>query len=67
MWQSMHRVYFRSGYSGVKERKGRHRVGLVVMEEIVEKAGKDGIKVERTNARLLKARISIKPTFLLSR
>ena len=57
-----YRVYF----SGVKGRKGQHGVGLAVKEEIVEKAGKDGIAIECISARLLKARISIKSTFVLS-
>ena len=33
-------------------------------EEIVKKAGKDGIAIECISARLLKARISIKSTFV---
>ena len=41
-----------------------HGVGLAVKEEIVKKAGKDGIAIECISARLLKARISIKLTFV---
>ena len=59
-----YRVYFNGDCSGVKGRKGQHGVGLAVKEEIVKKAGKDGIAVECINARLLKARISIKSTFV---
>ena len=54
-----YRVYFGSDCSGVKGRKGQHGVGLEVKEEIVEKAGKDGIAIECISACLLKARISI--------
>ena len=38
-------------------RKGQHGVGLAMKEEIVKKAGEDGITVECTSARHLKARI----------
>ena len=56
---SGYRVFF-SGYcSGVKGRKGQHGVGLAIKEEIVKKAGEDGIAVECISARLLKARILI--------
>ena len=44
----------------VKGRKGQHGVGLAIKEEIVKKAGEDGITIECISARLLKARISIK-------
>ena len=44
----------------VKGRKGQHGVGLAIKEEIVKKAGEDGIAIECISARLLKARISIK-------
>ena len=40
--------------------KGQHGVGLATKEEIVRKAGEDGITIECIIARLLKARISIK-------
>ena len=59
-----YRVYFSGDCSGVKGRKGQHGVGLAVKEEIVKKAGKDGIAIECISARLLKARISIKSTFV---
>ena len=38
--------------------------GLAIKEEIVKKAGKDGIAIECIRARLLKARISIKSNFV---
>ena len=44
----------------VKGRKGQHRVGLAIQNDIVKKAGKDGITIECISARLLKARIPIK-------
>ena len=53
---SGYRVYF----SGVKGRKGQHRVGLAITEKIVKKPGEDGVAIECISARLLKARISIK-------
>ena len=59
-----YRVYFSGDCSRVKGRKGQHGVGLAVKKEIVEKAGKDGIAIECISARLLKARISIKSTFV---
>ena len=48
----------------VKGRKGQHGVGLAVKEEIVKKAGEDGITIECISARLLKARISIESNFV---
>ena len=48
----------------VKGRKGQHGVGLAIKEEIVKKAGEDGIAFECISARLLKARISIKSNFV---
>ena len=48
----------------VKGRKGQHRVGLAIKEEIVRKAGEDCITIECISARLLKARISIKSNFV---
>ena len=48
----------------VKGRKGQHGVGLAMKEEIVKKAGEDGIIIECISARLLKARISIKSNFV---
>ena len=59
-----YRVCFSGDCSGVKWRKGQHGVGLAVKKEIVKKAGKDGIAIECISARLLKASISIKYTFL---
>ena len=58
-----YRVYFSGDCSGVKGRKGQQGLGLAVKEEIVKKSCKDGIAIECISARLLKARISIKPTF----
>ena len=45
-------------------RKRQHGVGLVVKEEIVKNAGKDGNAIECISARLLKARILIKSSFV---
>ena len=59
-----YRVYFSGDYTGVREKKGQHGVGLAIKEEIVKKAGKDGIAIECISARLLKARISIKSSFV---
>ena len=63
---SGYRIYlFYSGdCSGVKGRKGQHGVGLVIKENIVRKAGEDGITIECISARLLKARILIKSNFV---
>ena len=44
----------------VKGRKGQHGVGLAIKDNIVKKAGEDGITIECISARLLKARIPIK-------
>ena len=57
-----YRVYFSGDCSGVKGKKGQHGVGLAIKEEIVKKAGKDGIAIECISARLLKARLSIRST-----
>ncbi|CAN0408669.1 unnamed protein product [Ascophyllum nodosum] len=46
-------VFFSGDCSGVKARKGQHRVGLAIKEEIVKKAGEDGITIECISARLL--------------
>ena len=48
----------------VKVRKRQHVVGLAIKAEIVEQSSDDGIAIECTNARLLKAQISIKSNFL---
>ena len=48
----------------VKGRKGQHGVGLAIKEDIVEKAGEDGITIKCISARLLKARILIKSNFV---
>ena len=62
---SSYHVFFYSGdCSMVKGRKGQHRVGLAIKEEIVKNAGEDGIIIECISARLLKARISIKSNFV---
>ena len=45
-------------------RKEQHAFGLAIKEEIVKKAGKDGIAIECISARLLKARIPIKSNFV---
>ena len=49
--------------SGVKGRKGQHGVGLAIKEEIVKKAGKDGIAIKCISERFLKARILIELNF----
>ena len=61
---SGYRVVFSGDCIGVKGRKGQHGVGLEIKEKIVKKAGEDGITIEYISARLLKARISIKPHFV---
>ena len=61
---SGYRVFFSSDCSGVKGRKGQHGVGLAIKEEIVKKTGEDGITIDCISARLLKARVSIKPNFV---
>ena len=61
---SGYRVFFSDDCSMVKGRKGQHGVGLAIKEEIVKKAGEDGITIECISARLLKARISIKSNFV---
>ena len=50
--------------AGSNGRKGQHGVRLAVKEEFVLKASKDGITIEGISARLLKARISFKATFV---
>ena len=57
---SGYRVFFSGHCSMVKGRKGQHGVALAIKEEIVKKAGEDGITIECISARLLKARILIK-------
>ena len=54
---SEYSVYFSGDRSRVKVRKGQHGVGLAMKEEIVKKAGKDGIAIECLRARLLKAQM----------
>ena len=61
---SGYRVLFSGDCSMVKGRKGQHRVGLAIKEDIVQKAGEDGITIERISARFLKARISFKSNFV---
>ena len=59
-----YRVYFsgdRSGFKGKKEQQG---VKLAITEEIVKKAGKNGITIACISARFLKARCSIKSNFI---
>ena len=51
-------------FCGDCSRKGQHKVGLAMKEEIVKKAGKDGIAIECISTRLLKARIPIKSNFV---
>ena len=59
-----YRDYFSGDCTGVRVKKGQHGVGLAIKEGIVKKAGKDGITIECINARLLKACISIKSSFV---
>ena len=47
-----------------KGRKGQHGVGLAIKENIVKKAGENGITTACISARLLKAQISIKSNFV---
>ena len=61
---SGYRVFFSGNCTMVKGRKGQHGVGLAIKEEIVKKAGENGITMECISARLLKARISIKSNFV---
>ena len=59
-----YRVFFSGDCSGVKGRKGKHRVGLAIKEDIIQKADEDEITIECISARLLKARISIRSNFV---
>ena len=61
---SGYRIFSSDDCSMVKGKKGQHGVGLVINEEIVKKAGEDGITIECISARLLKDRISIKSNFV---
>ena len=61
---SGYRVFFSGDCSGVKDRKGHYGVGLAIKEDMVKKAGEDGIAIECISARLLKARISMKSNFV---
>ena len=59
-----YRVYFSGDCSGFKGKKEQHGVRLVITEEIVKKAGKDGITIACISAHLLKARRSIKSNLI---
>ena len=61
---SEYRVFFSGDCSTVKGKKGQHGVELAVKEEIVKKAGEDGITIECISVHLLKARILIKSSFV---
>ena len=61
---SGYRVFFSGDCSMVKGRKRQRGVGLAMKEEIIKKAGEDGITIECISARLLKARILIKSNFV---
>ena len=61
---SGYRVFFSGDCGGVKGRKWQHGVELAIKEEIVKKAGEDGIAIECTSARLLKSRILIESNFI---
>ena len=64
---SGYRIFFSGDCRMVKGRKGQHGVGLAIKENIVKKTGEDGITTKCTRARLLKARIPIKPNFVTFR
>ena len=59
-----YRVFFSGDCSMVKGRKGQHRVGLAINEDIAKKDGEDGITIECISARLVKARFLIKSNFV---
>ena len=61
---SWYRVFFSGNCCTVTGRKGQHGVRLVIKEEIVKKAGEDGITTECISDRLLKARISVESNFV---
>ena len=61
---SGYRVFFSGDCSMVKGKKGQHRVGLAIKEEIVKKTGEDGVGIECISARLLKTRVLIKSNFV---
>ena len=61
---SGYRVFFSGDCSIVKDKEGQHGVGLATKEEIVKKAGEDGITIECISVRLLKVRISMKSNFV---
>ena len=61
---SGYRVFFSGTCCMVTGRKGHHGTGLVIKEEIVKKAGDDGITIECISKRLLMARISVESTFV---
>ena len=50
--------------AGLREGKGSTGLGPAMKEEIVKKAGEDGIAIECISTHLLKARISIKSNFV---
>ena len=55
---------YRVIFSGECIRNGQHGVGLAIQEDVVKKAGEDGIVIECISARLLKGLISIKSNFV---
>ena len=59
-----YRIFFSGDCSMDKGRKGQHGFGLAIKDDIVRKAGEDGITIECISARLLKARTSIKSNFV---
>ena len=48
---SGYRVFFSGDCSGIKGRKGQHGVGMAIKEEIVKRAGEEGITTECINQR----------------
>ena len=51
------RVFFSGGCSEVKGRKEHHGIGLVIKDDVVKKARKEGIAIECISVRPLKAQI----------
>ena len=58
------RVFFSVYCSGVKGRKRQHGIGPAIKEEIIKKAGENGITIECISARLLKVRIANRSNFV---
>ena len=61
-----YRVFFSGDCSGVKGRKRQHAVGLAIKDNIVKKAGEDGVTIEGISTRLLKANLRLNQFLLRS-